>query len=489
MTRPKLLNFTSILAILFAFSAIPAFANHGGGGGGGFHGGGGGGGFRGGGGGFHGGGGGFRSMGGGFGGGGSRGGGFRSGGSFSAPRMGSSFSRPAPSAPMRSGAGSFARPGGGNSYRPNSAPGNINSRVGNSFSAPRGVADGQWHSFGGAASGRSGIGAAQEGRSTGSAEGNFHVFSGNRSVAGVGSTRSFSGQGNQVWENPSTARNVVSSSRAMSDIHSSFANSRGTPAGFRSGTLLSANSRIAGSSAFGNRTFSGGLGLNRTGVFGNRFGFNNPRYIYRGGYGWGGCWSCGFGWGFGFGLWPGFGFGYPWLGYSYWDPFYWDSFGWGGPGYGYGYYGYPAGYPYGYDNSYYDDSSSYSAPSDNYDNSYNNDYSPDADSTSPSASLEPPAQQAAPQTYAVANGAVPVLLYLKDGSVFSARDYWFSGDQIDYVLTNGREGAFAADQLDLQRTIDENAKSGVKFVIKSDQNRRGVCAEHRRSVFGASRFW
>ncbi len=70
MTKPFSVLFKSALAILFACSAIPAFAQHGGGGhgggGGGFHGGGGGGFHGGGGGGFHGGGGGgFRSSGGG----------------------------------------------------------------------------------------------------------------------------------------------------------------------------------------------------------------------------------------------------------------------------------------------------------------------------------------------------------------------------------------------------------------------------------------
>lgn len=432
MTRPRVLNFTSIVAILFVFSAIPAFANHGGGGGGGFHGGGGG----------------FRSGGGGFG-----GGGFR-GGSYSAPRAGAGYSRPAPSAPMRSGGGSYARPSGGNFNRSYANPGNGNQRAGNSFSAPRAMADGQWHSFANAGVGSAGTAAIPQARASGNAEGSFHVFSGNRSAGGIHSTRSFSGQGNQVWENAPTAHNVVSPSRTLSDIRGSFSNSLAGNSGVRSSALLSANSRIAGSSVLNNRVFSGGLGTNRGAFFGNRLGFGYSGFGYRGG-----CWSCGFGWGFGFGWWPGWGFGWPWLGYSYWDPFYWDYLMWGWPGNGYGYYGYPAGYSYGYDNdSYYnsyDNSSSYSVPDDNYTGS---------DSNSVPAAPPP---QSSPQTYSVANGAIPVLLFLKNGSVYSARDYWFSGDQFHYVLTNGREGAFDADQLDLRRTIDENAKSGVQFVVKS----------------------
>ena len=132
---------------------------------------------------------------------------------------------------------------------------------------------------------------------------------------------------------------------------------------------------------------------------------------------------------------------------------------WGWPGYGY--YGYPAGYPYGYDpygynNNSYNDSSSYSAPDNNYS---------DTDSSSVTSA---PLEQGSPQTYSVAKVAVPVLLFLKDGSVYSARDYWFSEGQIHYVLTNGREGAFDEDQLDMRRTNEENAKSGVPFVVKSD---------------------
>ncbi len=327
--------------------------------------------------------------------------------------------------------------------------------MGNSASAPSAVADGRWHSFGNAAGSRPGLGAAPQAQAPSNAGNGFRVFPGNRPVEGVGSVRSFSGQGNQVWENASVPRNVVSSSRALSNVRASFGNSRMGATGLRSGSVLSASSRLAGGSVFGNRVYSGGLGSNRGAVFGNRLAFGDSRFRFRGGNRWG-CWNCGFGGGFGFGWGPGWGFGWPWFGYSYWDPFYWGGLTWGWPGYGY--YGYPAGYPYdGYDYNNTSDNSSYVEPADNY-------VPPDS---TPSAG---PVEQSTPQTYSVANGAVPVLLYLKNGSVFSARDYWYSEDQIHYVLTNGREGVFDADQLDLQRTIDENAKSGVKFVVKSDAN-------------------
>src|SRR5260370_18763566 len=95
MTPSRFRKFTFSMAILFACTAIPAFAQRGGGSpGGGIHGGGGGG-FHGGGGGFHGGGGG---AGGSHMGGGSPGGAFRSAPS-SPTRIGGGFSRSCPNPP------------------------------------------------------------------------------------------------------------------------------------------------------------------------------------------------------------------------------------------------------------------------------------------------------------------------------------------------------------------------------------------------------
>lgn len=444
MKHPTLKNSLPIIAILFVFSAVPAFAQRGGGG---SHGGGGG--FHGGGGGFHGGGGVSRSGGGGF-----RGGGFR-GGSSSAPRMGAGSSRPAQSAPMRSGGANSARSGSGNSVRTFSSPGNVSPHNGNAISAPAAVADGRWHAFGNAAAPGPNAGQAPQARLSSGAGSGFRVSPGNKPIEGASSVRSFSGQGNQVWENASISRNAVSQSRALSNVRASFGNSRVGPSGLRSGSSFSGGARLAGGSAFGNRVFADSGGMSRTAVFGNRLGFGDSRFRFRGGIRWG-CWNCGFGRGFGFGWGPGWGFGWPGFGYSYWNPFY-LGLDWGWPGYGYGYYGYPAGFPYSYDYNDSSNDSSYVTPDDNY---------------VPAQSAAPvsPDDESSTQTYSVAGGAVPVLIYLKNGSVFSARDYFYSGDQIHYVLTNGRTGAFDADQLDLQRTLDENAKSGVKFTVPPDAN-------------------
>lgn len=77
-----------------------------------------------------------------------------------------------------------------------------------------------------------------------------------------------------------------------------------------------------------------------------------------------------------------------------------------------------------------------------------------------------PAMDSGSQTGGGIQVTVPVILFLKDGSAYSVRDYWVSGGQLHYVMLNGSESAFDVDRLDLQRTVDENAKSGVQFVLK-----------------------
>jgi hypothetical protein len=241
---------------------------------------------------------------------------------------------------------------------------------------------------------------------------------------------------------------VVPSSRTLSSIRGSFGNSLAGNAGIRSSGSLAASSRFS--------TWN---------IFGNRIGWFNGGFR-------GGCFNCGFG--FGNGFWPGWGLGWPGLGFGFggWcDPFYWNSLSWGCPGYGYGYglgyYGYP---PTGYPDSgatYYDNGYSYSAPPDaappDDGAGVDQDSGPDYGAGSVPAA---PVMDSGSQTSGGTQGAVPVILFLKDDSVYSVRDYWVTGGQLHYVLLNGRVGAFDVDQLDTQRTIDENAKSGVQFVLK-----------------------
>ncbi len=420
MTKPLPVKFTTAIAILFACSAIPAFANHGGGGGG-FHGGGGGG--------FHGG-----------GGGGSRGG--------SAPSAGYAGSRAA--APRSSSSGGYAARPSSNYSRSYANSLDGSQRSGNSSAARPATADGQWHSFGNASGGR-GPETAQSGAGASSNAGGFHVFSGNRGTGSAGTVRSFSGQGNEIYENAPAARNVVPRSQSLSTLHNSVSGSLAASSGFRSNSALSASSRIAGGSTFlGNRGFAGSGGFGGRGQFGNSFGFGFGNRFRRG------CWNCGFGFGFG-------GWGWPWLGFGFWDPFWFDPWWAPGPASGYGYYGYPNSNVYGYpDQGYYgpEDNSNPPAEQDNQSDQYNqgptngNWITPNG----PSPSLAPNS----------ANLAVPVLIYMKNGSVLTVRDYWMIDGELHYILMSGTQRTTDLEQVDLPRTNTENAKSGVRFIFKSE---------------------
>lgn len=437
MNKPLAVLLKSAITILFVCSAIPAFAQHGGGhGGGGFHGGGGG---------FHGGGGGFRPSGGG----GSR------GGSYAPPVSGYSGPRSSAQYAPRSGGQYAGRPGNNYSRSGGNFAGG-NQRNGNSSSARPATADGQWHSFGSPSGGRGPEGARSEGAPSGNS-GGFHVFSGNRAAGSTGTARSFSGQGGEVWETTNAARNVVPRSQSLSTLHNSFSGSLSANSGFRSNTMLSPSSRFAGGSSFAaNRGFSGGLNTANTfrplGRGFNRFGnrFNGFR---------GGCWNCGFGLGFGFGGW---GFGWPGFGFGLWDPF-WYSPWWGiGPAYGYGYYGDP-GYVYGYPAPGYYGPDDNSNPPAEQDDQYQQDNSGATDGNwvtpnGPSPSIAANA----------GNLAVPVLIYLKNGSVLTVRDYWMIDGDLHYILMSGAQRTVNLELVDLPRTNTENAKSGVRFIFKSE---------------------
>jgi hypothetical protein len=423
-------SFKSIVILLFACFAVPVFAQHGGGGhsggGGGFHGGGGGGGF-------HGGGGGPR------------------GGSSSAPAAGYRGGA-VPSAPRSMG--QYAARPGNNYSRPGGNFSGGNQRYGNSASAPPAAADGQWHSFGGTTGGRGPTG-AQTQTAPSNSGGGFHVSSANRGTGSSGAVRSFSGQGGEVWENSSAARNVVPKSQSLSTLHNSFSGSTGLNSRLHPNSTLSPSSRFAGGTTFaGNRAFSGGLNTANTlqarGSF--RFGNRFNRFNRFGG----GCWNCGFGFGFG-----GWGFGGPWLGFGLWDPFWFDPW-WGvGPAYGYGgYYAYPDSNVYGYPDS------GYSAPQYNSnppppEQDQDNEESPNGNWVTPNG----PSPSSAPNS---ANLTVPVLIYLKSGAVYTVRDYWMVDGELHFIQINGAQNSIDLQQVDLPRTNTENAKSGVKFIYKSE---------------------
>jgi hypothetical protein len=149
---------------------------------------------------------------------------------------------------------------------------------------------------------------------------------------------------------------------------------------------------------------------------------------------------------------PGYGFGWGLgLGYGLCDPF-WGCYGYGfdyGYGGGFGYYGGSFGDGY------------------NADLGYNSSQNMDS-------SQEPnPYLYAVPSTDTAQSGATApvspyVMLYLKDGSTYAVSDYWLAGGRLHYVTSYGGENVIEESQLDLQRTVNENAKRGVEFTLRPE---------------------
>ncbi|HEX4642281.1 MAG TPA: hypothetical protein VH161_02400, partial [Candidatus Acidoferrales bacterium] len=188
----------------------------------------------------------------------------------------------------------------------------------------------------------------------------------------------------------------------------------------------------------------------------NRSGWSHERFGR-------GCWNCGFGfggWGWGGGW--GFGWGSPWAGFWGWNP-YWADPSWGWPSAGYGYYEPPAYNLYSYPDSTNSVPYDYSAPSvpqDEPDNS-SDQGTTDGNWITPNEPSPSSASNSGVLT-------VPVLIYLKAGGVLSVRDYWMLDGELHYLLMNGSQHIVDLEQVDLARTNAENAKSGVRFIFKSE---------------------
>lgn len=168
--------------------------------------------------------------------------------------------------------------------------------------------------------------------------------------------------------------------------------------------------------------------------------------IFFPGFGFGGCFGpfffgCGggfFGGGF-FGGGFGFGLGY---GYGYCDPF------WGCPGGFYGSY-YNGGY---YGNQIYNQSTD--------DSTVSNEFNPSR-YWGPSA---PPEETGGGG--GTSSSDSEVVLFLKDGTVYAITDYWIADNKLHYVTNYGGENSIPLDQLDMQRTVDVNAKRGINITLR-----------------------
>jgi hypothetical protein len=120
----------------------------------------------------------------------------------------------------------------------------------------------------------------------------------------------------------------------------------------------------------------------------------------------------------------------------------------------------------------YDNSPSYNAGADyNYD--ANSNYNYDADNNS-DVNQAPPDRDYQrydndnpnPVTGNVAATTPTVLIYLSDGTLLAATDYWLADGQLHYYVNYGGENSVDMSQVDLQRTVNENAKRGIRFSLK-----------------------
>jgi hypothetical protein len=252
-------------------------------------------------------------------------------------------------------------------------------------------------------------------------------------------------------------RNSISQVHALSAIHRAFGDSGFGKLRFGLNASVSANSRFGGSlpARPGGTASRTGIALRnsfRSGFASNRFGFRDfDRFRSLGHFGFRppfggfpfrdfdndfddffffrrpffGCFGCGFGF-FGFN----FGFGAPW----------WWASGW--PGYAYGLpYGYSLPYDFGL----------------TYDSSAANGQQSDNSSAFGTFARTPQSAE---------NPSATLLLYLKDGTMHSVRDCWLVDGNLHYTARDGSEGVVELDAIDIQRTVDENAKRGVPFTLK-----------------------
>jgi hypothetical protein len=174
-----------------------------------------------------------------------------------------------------------------------------------------------------------------------------------------------------------------------------------------------------------------------------------------------GCWNCGFHHGFG---WWGWGWGWGW-----WNPWWWWGPSWG--------------WSWGWNDPRWGSSSNWSNPgySNNGYNAYNNSSAYDS-GYSANTSNDNYQYQTTPQTEGTANtnavtgnvaASTPtVLIYQKDGTMYAASDYWIAGGKLHYLVNYGGESTVEMDQVDWQRTVDENAKRGVQFTLKPNPSEK-----------------
>ena len=78
--------------------------------------------------------------------------------------------------------------------------------------------------------------------------------------------------------------------------------------------------------------------------------------------------------------------------------------------------------------------------------------------------------------------------------MYTASDYWLVDGKLHYMTSYSTESVVDMDEVDLQRTVDENAKRGVTFTLKPYlgmvrglRRTRAPCASAERHWHGFER--
>jgi hypothetical protein len=134
-------------------------------------------------------------------------------------------------------------------------------------------------------------------------------------------------------------------------------------------------------------------------------------------------------------------------------------------GYGYGwgcdpYWGCPAGYYNGYFNGGSYGSEIYNDSSDS--GAISNEFNPSRWASPPEAGMS--GDRNSDGSYAA--NAPEMVLYLKDGTVYALADYWAADGKLHYVTNYGGENAIDLDTIDMQKTVDVNAKRGINVTLR-----------------------
>jgi len=137
-----------------------------------------------------------------------------------------------------------------------------------------------------------------------------------------------------------------------------------------------------------------------------------------------------------------------------------------GYGYGYGwgcdpYWGCPAGYYNGYFNGGSYGSEIYNDSGD--DGAISNEFNPSRYANPPEAGMSGDRNS---QGGSYAANAPEMVLYLKDGTVYALDDYWVADGKLHYVTNYGGENAIDLDTIDMQKTVDVNAKRGINVTLR-----------------------